>query len=262
MQQNNEINVGQGPKPDTPHTDPAAQALARLKCLVDAGKQYESIDIRDARLPGLTINQDVSLKVWLTPRLIKAFENSSARLEIILSTADLAPTLVLDEFRGFIRAGFRSGNAAMVLGHLRAFNMRTLFYDRAFMSIGDKSSCNSASATLSDASILIGEDCMLSHDIQLQPSDQHDIIEIETGAVINRKRSIILEDHVWIGKEAYLGAGSKIGSGAIVGARAVVIGAVAPNTVVAGNPAREVRAGVTWKREFNAVTTTGEVSQP
>lgn len=46
---------------------------------------------------------------------------------------------------------------------------------------------------------------------------------------------------VWIGAEAWIMPGVTIGPGAIVAARAVVTRDVPPYTLVAGNPAREVR---------------------
>ena len=47
---------------------------------------------------------------------------------------------------------------------------------------------------------------------------------------------------VWIGDGATILSGVTIGDGAVVGARAVVAQDVPPYHVVAGNPAREVRA--------------------
>lgn len=46
---------------------------------------------------------------------------------------------------------------------------------------------------------------------------------------------------VWIGHAALILPGARIGSGAIIGAGAVVAGAVAPYSIVAGNPARVIR---------------------
>ena len=62
----------------------------------------------------------------------------------------------------------------------------------------------------------------------------------ETWAAENRGDTVIGAD-VWIGAEAWIMPGITIGPGAIVAAKAVVTRDVAPYTVVAGNPAREVR---------------------
>lgn len=55
-------------------------------------------------------------------------------------------------------------------------------------------------------------------------------------------RPIRLHDNVWIGFDVIILPGVTIGEGSIVGARSVVTGDVAPYTVVAGNPARPIRA--------------------
>ena len=52
----------------------------------------------------------------------------------------------------------------------------------------------------------------------------------------------VIGNDVWIGQGARVLPGATLGNGVIVGAGAVVAGAVAPYTVVAGNPARPVRA--------------------
>jgi acetyltransferase-like isoleucine patch superfamily enzyme len=51
----------------------------------------------------------------------------------------------------------------------------------------------------------------------------------------------VVEDDVWIGANAVLRQGVRIGRGAVVGAGAVVLRDVAPYTIVAGVPAREIR---------------------
>lgn len=51
----------------------------------------------------------------------------------------------------------------------------------------------------------------------------------------------VVGNDVWIGSEAIVMPGVKIGDGAVIGTRAVVTRDVAPYTIVAGNPAREIR---------------------
>lgn len=48
----------------------------------------------------------------------------------------------------------------------------------------------------------------------------------------------------WIAADAFIAPGITIGEGAVVGARAVVVKDVPPWTVVAGNPAREIKKRV------------------
>jgi serine acetyltransferase len=53
---------------------------------------------------------------------------------------------------------------------------------------------------------------------------------------------VIIEDDVWLGTNAVVLPGVRVGRGAVVGAGAVVTRDVAPFTVVAGVPARPIRA--------------------
>lgn len=62
------------------------------------------------------------------------------------------------------------------------------------------------------------------------PSDQDEV------------RPVIIGDNVWIGTSAIIFPGVTIGDGSIVAMGSVVMTNVPPNTMVAGNPARQVRS--------------------
>jgi lipopolysaccharide O-acetyltransferase len=66
---------------------------------------------------------------------------------------------------------------------------------------------------------------------------------------------VIIEDRVWIGEQVCILAGVRIGQGAIIGAGAIVNRDVAPETIVAGAPAKVVRiydhARQAWTRPSN-----------
>ena len=55
------------------------------------------------------------------------------------------------------------------------------------------------------------------------------------------KGDTVIGNDVWIGQNAVILPGVQIGDGAIIGANSVVGSDVSPYTVVAGNPAREIR---------------------
>ena len=54
-------------------------------------------------------------------------------------------------------------------------------------------------------------------------------------------KTTVIGNDVWIGNRAMVLQGIKIGDGAVIGAGSVVTKDVAPYTIVAGNPAREIR---------------------
>lgn len=55
------------------------------------------------------------------------------------------------------------------------------------------------------------------------------------------KGDVIIENDVWIGREALILSGVTVGNGAAVAARTVVTEDVAPYSIVAGNPAKFIR---------------------
>lgn len=54
-------------------------------------------------------------------------------------------------------------------------------------------------------------------------------------------RATTIEDDVWIGSNVVIRQGARIGRGAVIGSGAVVLKDVAPYTIVAGVPAKEIR---------------------
>ena len=58
------------------------------------------------------------------------------------------------------------------------------------------------------------------------------------------KAPIVIEDLAWVCADVFVGPGVTIGQGAVVGARSSVFKDVAPWTLVAGTPARFVKARV------------------
>ncbi len=59
--------------------------------------------------------------------------------------------------------------------------------------------------------------------------------------VTARDETVVIGDDVWIGAGSIIMNGVTIGKGAVVGCGSVVTCDVAPNTVVAGNPAKVIR---------------------
>jgi maltose O-acetyltransferase len=109
--------------------------------------------------------------------------------------------------------------------------------DRSFININ----CTVLDAPISEGAISIGDDCLIGPNVQLL-AVSHAVNPTQRLNKENFASSITIENNVWIGAGVLVLAGVTIGDNAVVGAGSVVTKSVAPNTVVAGNPAREIRA--------------------
>lgn len=88
--------------------------------------------------------------------------------------------------------------------------------------------------------VTIGRDAHIGPEVLIRDSDSHSTGEGRTPA-----KPITIGDHVLIGTRAIILKGVTIGDGAVVAAGSVVTKDVEAHTMVAGNPARFVRA-VDW----------------
>ncbi len=104
----------------------------------------------------------------------------------------------------------------------------------------------------SGTSIVIGNDCLMSFNINMYSSDMHSIFDVVTGENINsndeirKRRKIIIGNHVWIGDHAAILYNTQIGDGSVIGAMSLVKGKIPNNCIAAGSPARVVRRDIAW----------------
>lgn len=120
------------------------------------------------------------------------------------------------------------------------------------LAIGQKTSFNGASEILmhEPSKVTIGSFCLIASDTMISTSDMHSVLDAETGARINPAKDILIENKVWVGARAVILKGCRIGAGSIIALGAIVTGDVPRQAIMAGNPARVVRTGVTWREEL------------
>jgi len=85
--------------------------------------------------------------------------------------------------------------------------------------------------------IVIGAESVVSQKVYLC-SASHDFTKRDMPLIT---APIIIEDHVWVAADAFVGMGVTVGQGAVVGARSSVYKDVTPWTVVGGNPAKFIK---------------------
>lgn len=99
-----------------------------------------------------------------------------------------------------------------------------------------------------DSKVIIGDQNMFSARIMFDSSDHHSIYDINSGLRINNDESIFIDDRVWLGRDVRINKGAKIASDTVVGQGSIVSGALDPNSIYAGIPAKQIKKGVKWSR--------------
>lgn len=105
---------------------------------------------------------------------------------------------------------------------------------RAFACLGPGVDCYCMGPVVLESYALVSQRASLcggTHDID-DPHFQLRVAPIRIGA------------HAWVAAEAFVGPGVSVGEGAVLGARGVAMRSLAPWTLYAGNPARQLRPRV------------------
>lgn len=124
--------------------------------------------------------------------------------------------------------------------------------DGCYIRIGKKCSSNGTNIVLGDngSSVIIGDECMFSWGINIWASDTHSVFLQGTGEMINWGKEVFIGNHVWLGMHSTVLKNSYITDNSIVGAYGVVAKQFKePGCVLAGNPAKVVKRGITWSPE-------------
>lgn len=137
------------------------------------------------------------------------------------------------------------GDNVMIGGKCNFF-FATRYSETPTLTIGDNSGMGHDCSFTVGKSITIGKNVRMASGIQMFDSPGHPIDPIAraAGAAADSEdvRPIVIEDNAWIGSNAIIYPGVTIGENSVVANGAVVMSKVPPNVVVAGNPARQIRA--------------------
>ena len=120
------------------------------------------------------------------------------------------------------------------------------------ISLGNYILISPGTSIRSAESIDIGDSTMIASDVVITDSDWHGIYD-RTDYVATPK-PVKIHKNVWIGERSIILKGTQIGENSIIGAGSVVHGDIPPNSVYAGNPAKEVK-----KLDEGSFVTRGEL---
>lgn len=153
---------------------------------------------------------------------------------------------------------FNMQNAAhkIIIGkqtHIRGTLL--IFKYGGYIQIGSNCYLGDMSRIWSGDSIIIGNNVLIAHNVNILDTNSHELDSIERGeryiSLIKEgswetkgsiiTKSVEIEDDVWIGFNSIIMKGVKIGKGAIIASGSVVTKDVSAYTLVAGNPASFVK---------------------
>lgn len=107
----------------------------------------------------------------------------------------------------------------------------------ARLHIGERVYINQGCSIVATANITIGDDCLIGDFTSIMDSTFHSLSSEEPVKV----EPVTIGNNVWIGRSCLVFPGVSIGDNAVIGSGSVVTKSVAPNTLVAGNPAIVIR---------------------
>lgn len=111
-------------------------------------------------------------------------------------------------------------------------------------------------AVMEGTSVSFGDGSLFSDNVVFRTGDSHSIYSNDNGMRINPSKSIVVGNNVWFGNTTTILKGVTIADNSIIGTGAIVTKSIPNNVVVAGNPARIVRHGVSWGLQRVAVKKT------
>lgn len=120
------------------------------------------------------------------------------------------------------------------------------------IQIGKGLTCEGAhiAATEPSGKIELGDDCMLSYDIDIRNGDSHVILSEDGSTRLNYPEDVKIASHVWIGAHSRILKGSVISENCIVGTGTILSNIeIEPNSLVAGVPGKVIKSKVNWGRD-------------
>jgi len=100
-----------------------------------------------------------------------------------------------------------------------------------------------------DGNVNIGERCLFSRNVEIRTSDSHKIYKKDTKEQINLSADVVIGDHVWIAANSVVSKGAIVSDNSVIGAMSFVNKKfLDSNVILAGAPAKIIKADIDWER--------------
>ena len=123
-------------------------------------------------------------------------------------------------------------------------------YPNAYLEIGNNFSAAANLKLTVTNKVLIGDNNMWSYQEIVMDSDIHQIFNMD-GVQINQPGAITFGNNVWLGARCTVLKNISIADETIIGSSSVIYKSLdISNSVYAGSPAKLIKSGIKWKRDF------------
>lgn len=191
--------------------------------------------------------------LYLTEQAYSAVVRGSLRVKMAgikdetLVSSSSPTTVQLRQTTGYVQMNLPQSGASISFQEKCKGNFFITCYRTSSVEIGRGTTANKLIVYADRSTVKVGNDCLISDPVTLQAADQHAIVDLNTGAIINdRPRSIIVGNHVWLARNVMILADSVIGEGAIISAGSTAKGDFEPKCIYRGRD--KIKSNVTWSR--------------
>lgn len=114
--------------------------------------------------------------------------------------------------------------------------------------VGQRFAITGRSSVISEKSIIFGDNCLISWDVQIMDTDFHSIFD-EHNVRVNPPKEIKIGSHVWIGSNCHILKGSVIPDNCVIASNSNIHRSYnESNAIYGGNPIRILRQNITWQQ--------------
>ena len=222
--------------------------LQKVFVIVFSGNQrnFQSISsmLENRGLPYIHADKVIDAGYSISGKQLKVLGDtvySDKRGNRIVFSSDIEDTVTIS-FQG-------NNNTIIIEKGVSVGKLKICCGKEAKCCIGEGTEIEEAQFLVTDGSILVGKDCLFSHQVTLRNHDTHHIFDRNTGERVNYSGNMKIGNHVWLGHGVTLLGSADIGDNSIVGTMAVTSGTFPKEVIIAGNPGRIIREHVCWSKD-------------